>query len=212
MKLVCISDTHCVDLTTIKLPKGDLLVHAGDFTYGGKHYEVMEAMRQLEIVASKFKYGAVIIAGNHDWLFEREPAFAKTLIPPNVKYLNDEHVEIGGIHIWGSPVQPRFYDWAFNRDRGDEISRHWAMIPDYTDLLITHGPPLGILDKTKMTGEHVGCFDLMKKIKEIKPKVHVFGHIHDGHGVIKEGETTFVNASVLSDQYKLTYKAVRLTI
>jgi Icc-related predicted phosphoesterase len=104
-------------------------------------------------------------------------------------------------------VQPTFFDWAFNRDRGAAIDKHWQLIPKNTDILITHGPPFGVLDKT-LRGEAVGCEMLLKKVNKIKPKLHVFGHIHEGYGMIDKKNTTFVNASVLDIRYNLRNEPV----
>jgi Icc-related predicted phosphoesterase len=116
---------------------------------------------------------------------------------------------IDGINIWGSPVSPWFYDWAFNRKRGDDIRKHWDKIPPSTDILITHGPPYGILDKTKR-GELVGCKDILPLIEKIKPRLHVFGHIHEENGMKKIGETIFVNGSVLDERYNLVNEVVEV--
>lgn len=127
---------------------------------------------------------------------------------PNIIYLNDESTEIMGLKIWGSPIQPWFHDWAFNRQRGEEIKKHWDMIPNDADIVITHGPPRGILDRISPKFErynenpNVGCDDLLEAIQRVKPKVSVFGHIHEGYGKIEKDGTTFINASCLTDNYK----------
>jgi Icc-related predicted phosphoesterase len=107
-----------------------------------------------------------------------------------------------GVHIWGSPVTPWFFDWAFNQHRGAPISKYWKQIPPDTDLLITHGPPAGILDATG-GGHHVGCEELLKSVKHIKPKVHVFGHIHEAYANVQQDGTTFINASVVDSNFHL---------
>ena len=125
--------------------------------------------------------------------------------------MNDSGITIEGLKIWGSPIQPTFYDWAFNRKRGAEINKHWKLIPPDTDILITHGPPFQILDKT--TSEcHVGCDMLLNKINQIKPKLHVFGHIHEGYGMIQKNETIFVNASSVNIRYQLVNAPIVLEI
>ena len=132
----------------------------------------------------------------------------KSILSSGAKYLNDSGVEIEGIKIWGSPIQPSFNDWAFNRDRGEDIKKHWDKIPSDTDVLITHGPPMGILDKTAR-GEAVGCRDLFNKVKKINPRVHAFGHIHEAYGMIKKSlarkrkQTVFINASNVNLNYNL---------
>jgi Icc-related predicted phosphoesterase len=109
---------------------------------------------------------------------------------------------IEGLNIWGSPVQPWFYDWAFNRKRGSEIKKHWDMIPNNTDILITHGPAYGVLDKT-IRGEPVGCEELRKRISVINPRISICGHIHEAYGQEFIAQTKFINASVLDVHYQL---------
>lgn len=196
-KIVCISDTHGQH-RSLNLPEGDILIHAGDISRVGKLNEIIEFNSWLGTLNYKHK---IIIAGNHDFIFENEYNLAKSLIT-NAIYLEDSGVEIEGIKFWGSPVSPRFYDWAFNRDRGEDIKKHWDKIPKNIDVLITHGPPYGVLDKT-VSGENVGCEDLLSKIQEIKPKFSIFGHIHEGYGIFKDKGITFINACSLNERYKI---------
>lgn len=199
MKIVAISDTHCRH-KSLSLPKGDLLIHAGDISYKGSLSEVTDFLQWFSSLPFAHK---LFIAGNHDFYFERTaPATIQKAIPEGVVYLADSGICINGIHIWGSPVTPWFYNWAFNRRRGVEINKHWALIPDNTNLLITHGPPFGILDSV-VNGTHAGDRELLQKIERIKPAVHVCGHIHEGYGRTKRGSTTFINASVLNEKYEL---------
>jgi len=129
---------------------------------------------------------------------------------PDITYLDDEGYEYMGLKFWGSPIQPWFHDWAFNRLRGEKIKAHWDLIPLDTDILITHGPPRGLGDRILPTFErynenpNVGCDDLLAKVLEVKPKVNVFGHIHEGyceytHPVV---EKRFINASSLNANYE----------
>ena len=111
----------------------------------------------------------------------------------------------------GPPITPWFHDWAFNRTRGRNIRKHWEHIPSDVDVLITHGPPLGILDET-MHGECVGCEDLLEKINTVKPKYHIFGHIHEGYGSISKNGTHFINASILDAGYVIRNKPVVLDV
>jgi Icc-related predicted phosphoesterase len=199
MKLVFISDTHNQH-AKIKVPKGDFLIHAGDFTGRGHKYEVADFLDWFAAQPHKYK---IFIAGNHDFLAEREPDVMKALIPKNVIYLNDSGVELEGIKFWGSPIQPWFYDWAFNRQRGADIRKHWDLIPAKTDVLITHGPPFGILDCVKRDGSMVGCQDLKKRIEDNPVKINVFGHIHEAYGFQKHDDVLFINASVLNEEYEM---------
>lgn len=150
----------------------------------------------------------VVIAGNHDLLFESYPEMARGRLNSAI-YLENSGTEILGLKFWGSPVQPTFHNWAFNVDRGAAIRRYWKKIPPDTDVLITHGPPFGTLDKTDILGPHLGCEDLTKAVLQIKPKLHVFGHIHGGHGQeINKSGTLFVNAAVLNERYVHTHAPI----
>jgi Icc-related predicted phosphoesterase len=198
LKFVAISDTHCRHYN-LKLPKGDVLIHAGDVTYRGRQDEVEDFLKWFREQPFRYK---VFIAGNHDFFFQKtKKETLEKMIPREVIYLNDSGVELEGIKLWGSPITPFFFDWAFNRLRGATINKHWKLIPPDTDVLITHGPVFGILD-TVMNDRHVGCKDLLKKVKEVKPKVHVCGHIHESYGKIKKNETLFINACVLNESYE----------
>lgn len=202
MRLVLISDTHNQH-ADLMLPKGDVLIHAGDVSGRGSVSEIRSFLDWFTALDFKHK---VFVAGNHDFFFERvSPIEVQEMIPEGVVYLNDSFIEINGVKFWGSPITPWFYDWAFNRARGKEIQAHWELIPPQTDVLITHGPPQGILDRT-LSGEQVGCADLLETIQEKPPKLHVFGHIHEGSGHIENNGTTFVNASVLDHRYNLVHE------
>ena len=144
----------------------------------------------------------IFIAGNHDFGFQDNPNLCAKLLQdyPTVTYLEDSSVIVDGIKIYGSPWQPRFYNWAFNVDRGWDIAQKWEKIPQDTDILITHGPLHGILDST-YTGQRVGCEDLYKKVMEIKPKVHCSGHIHYDYGMKEIDGMTFINACNLGEDY-----------
>jgi len=208
MKIICISDTHGQH-HDLKLPHGDILLHAGDISMRGRIHEVTDFLQWFSQQPHPNK---IFIAGNHDFLFEKETKEnIDNLIPKNIIYLNDSGTTINGINIWGSPITPWFYDWAFNRERGDDIRKHWEKIPLNTDILITHGPPFGILDKTKR-GELVGCKDILPFIGKIKPRLHVFGHIHEEYGMRKIDGTVFVNASVLDERYGMVNRAVEVEI
>jgi len=200
MKLVIISDTHGRH-DDVELPEGDILIHCGDVSSRGTKSEIVDFLNWFSLQTHKHK---IFIAGNHDFFFEKESedTIAST-IPSNVIYLNDSGCTIKGLNIWGSPVQPEFLNWAFNRKPGNDIKKHWDLIPDNTDILITHGPPYEIFDKTKR-GSNVGCDELRKTVFRIKPKIHAFGHIHEGYGYYTDKEITFVNASLLNHKYYYT--------
>jgi len=202
MKFVVISDTHGQH-AGLKLPKGDVLMHAGDISSRGKRDEVLDFLNWFKELPHKYK---IFIAGNHDFLFEDLPEEEiKAMIPDNVIYLCDSGVSIENIKIWGSPVTPWFFDWAFNRQRGTEIAKHWNLIPNDTDILITHGPVFDKLDRT-IHGERVGCIDLLKKVEHLRPKIFICGHIHEAYGTQEQNGIKYINASVLDERYRLKNK------
>lgn len=199
MKFIAISDTHGQH-TKLLLPEGDVIIHAGDISGRGTESQVREFIDWFSSLHYKYK---IFIAGNHDFFLEKASAeTVRSMIPSNIIYLNDSSVEIEGIKIWGSPVQPWFHDWAFNRQRGEDIRKHWNLIPADTDILITHGPVKGILDRT-VYGQEVGCEDLLDIVKRNKPSVHICGHIHEAYGERINEQTRFINASVLNEDYFL---------
>ena len=208
MKIVIISDTHGQHDNLI-IPTGDMIIHAGDVSEVGDENRVKCFLKWFSNLEFKYR---IFISGNHDFYFEKEKKeIIVKIIPDNIIYLNDSQMIINNLKIWGSPVQPWFYNWAFNRQRGADIKKHWDLIPTDTDIVITHGPPFGILDKT-ITNEKVGCKDLYSYIQKIEPKFHIFGHIHEAYGKIKKDKTIFINASVLNHRYKIKNKPIILNI
>lgn len=194
MRIVCISDTH---MRAVDVPEGDLLIHAGDFCMRGTLPEVVSFNRWLGRLPHPHK---LVIAGNHDFALERDGALARAEIT-GALYLQDQLAEVAGLRIWGSPWQPWFCAMAFNLRRGPEIRAKWDLIPERVDILVTHGPPAMICDRTA-TGGHVGCADLAAVVEQRRPRLHVFGHIHEGYGVVERSGTTYVNASICDVGYR----------
>ena len=199
MKLCIISDTHMkhkfVDLKNLQ---ADVIIHCGDMTGNGGTGAITDFMTWFSGL-EQFKY-KIVVAGNHDWLFERNNVLARELVPDNVTYLEDEEVIIEGVKFYGTPVQKIFCNWAFNRHES-KMAQHWAAIPNDTDVLITHSPPYSIFDNVPWSGNQ-GSPSLYKEVVErIKPLVHAMGHIHEGYGVKVIENTTFINASVLDGDY-----------
>ncbi|MDP2308528.1 MAG: metallophosphatase domain-containing protein [Pseudomonadota bacterium] len=194
MRIVCVSDTHSFH-DRVDVPDGDILVHTGDLSRRGSREDVRSFDRWLGALPHPHK---VVIAGNHDFCFERD-ATARGWIT-NAIYLQDEGCVIAGLKFWGSPWQPRFFDWAFNLDRGVQLREKWDLIPPDTDVLLTHGPPHGVLDVT-YAGLVVGCEELRAAVSRVRPRLHVFGHIHEGYGRSEQDGTRFVNASSCNVQY-----------
>ena len=224
MRITLISDTHGKHrLLDEDLPGGDLLLHAGDFMNAGWDFE--EATDFLEWFNKIDNYtDKIFIAGNHDRVFENVPKWVENNLSmyPTIDYLQDNSwVDYNdgpngdfpedNVRVYGTPWQPEFGRWAFNLPRnGDAMKAHWDAIPDNTDILITHGPPFGYLDIPGGQSIRVGCEMLRHRVDELKPKIHVFGHIHGSAGYYFNGHTHFINASILNEQY--TYENLPLTI
>lgn len=211
LTLVLLSDTHNRH-RDVTVPPGDVFLYAGDLTNDGGFDDIEDFDAWLGTLPHRHK---VMICGNHDLTFENIPTEAKRRIT-NAVYLQDSAVEIEGLKIWGSPWQPWFFNWAFNRHRGEPIAEKWRLIPDDTDILITHGPPAGILDWT-FRDRAVGCADLLARVRQVRPKLHLFGHIHEAAGVVDDGGTLFVNASSLTAEgmrpaVVVTWDGVRMTV
>jgi Icc-related predicted phosphoesterase len=185
-----------------------MIIHAGDVSNVGKSHEIYDFLNWFSTLPYKHK---IFIAGNHDFGFEIMNTIAPEYEEQGVIYLMDKMVEVDGIKIYGSPWQPRFYDWAFNVDRGPAIAEKWEKIPEGLDILITHGPPHGTLDDT-VQGLRVGCEDLAIKIAQVKPKYHIFGHIHYGYGMKIGEDTIYINAATLGERYEYRNRPILINL
>lgn len=205
MRVCCLSDLHG---NLIDVPECDLLILAGDLCRNHRDYFWYNTVLKPWIDETAKRCKIVGVAGNHDFIFQ----FATHLIPQmEWVYLQDSGIEWNGLKIWGSPWQLRFFDWAFNLDEED-LKKRWDMIPDDTNILVLHGPPYGYGDKTPerpsgygeevIKSEHVGSPSLTDRIESLKClKLAVAGHIHNGYGIYKIKDTTFVNASLVNERY-----------
>ena len=215
MKIAMISDVH-EQWQNIKVPACDLLISAGDYSYLGKKNVVMNFHQWLKMQPAKH---IISVQGNHEVWVEKNFHEAKEIvaeIEPRIKFIAEGALEIEGVKIYCSSVQPEFGGWAWNVPRGEKIKRHWDAIPDDTEILVTHGPPYGILDQivpraTPPNGfrfgeddyHHLGCKDLRTRLGYLDNlKLHVFGHIHGSSGETKLGGIKFVNASICNENYK----------
>ncbi|GAB4027137.1 metallophosphatase domain-containing protein [Spirosoma koreense] len=216
MRIVCISDTHSLH-RQLAIPNGDILIHAGDLTSNGEKSTVLDFNEWLGELPHPYK---IVVPGNHDYGFGEDGAGHESLLT-NAIYLNNSSVTIEGLRIWGSPVSPISPKFGIHGiyaiRRGSAINEYWQRIPANTDILVTHCPPYGILDKNEV-GSEEGCKDLLKAVKKrIKPRLHVFGHIHSGYGhVLLEG-IQYVNAANVGvggklAQNRLARLAYRLAI
>jgi Icc-related predicted phosphoesterase len=208
MKIVAFSDLHwrLTELTT--LPKCYILIYAGDWCYGDSVRTTMDFAYKLRGFDAKYK---IVIAGNHDILAENNPSLVKNIFNENgVIYLQDSGITIDGINFWGSPWTPEFNNWAFMKE--DRLLKYqWDKIPRGTDVLITHGPPFSILDKVNGYTS-VGSETLESSVLSKKPKIHIFGHIHEGYGKQSSKHTDFYNVSIVNEKYELVNKPVEIEL
>jgi predicted phosphohydrolase len=199
LRIIAISDTHGLH-DGLAVPEGDILIHAGDLTMNGDEADVIAFNAFLGELPHPDK---IVIAGNHDFCFERDPQCCARLLT-NATYLQDSAVVLQGLKFYGSPWQPWFCDWAFNLRRGQPLQEKWDLIPSDTDVLITHGPPQRIQDFTS----DAGCADLLAAVMRIQPRLHVFGHIHEGWGQSAGQLTTFINANICTLEYRPVNAAI----
>ena len=215
-RLTFISDTHTKhEKLNGFLPGGDILLCAGDISSRGYKTELENFFKWFDGI-DNYDH-KIFIAGNHDFGFQDEPETIKGLLTgyKTIDYLQYEYLGIQDgdepeLKIWGSPWQPEFHNWAFNLPRGEKIKEKWDLIPDDVDILITHGPAFGKLDYVPYDGLNVGCEELLKRIEEVKPKIHLSGHIHSGWGYVFNGETHFFNAAILNDRYEFRNKPITI--
>jgi Icc-related predicted phosphoesterase len=214
MKILNISDTHGFHFqldSIIKNDKPDMIIHAGDFSnWKNPVMNLQECLNFLawfnSLDSSIIK---VLIAGNHDTAIEAGLLKREEIEELGIHYLFHESKEINGIEIFGSPYTPEFCGWAFNVAR-HKLQPYWDAIPDTTDILVTHGPPKGILDLSRDiegTLEYCGDKSLLNAVLRIEPRYHIFGHIHDSTENYNSGtrtlsgiSTTFINASCVTDR------------
>ena len=176
MRIVAMSDTH--DRIPPSIPDGDVLVHAGDATNAGTAREVAEFAMWFNDLPHPYK---VFVPGNHDFLFEKDPDRARRLMA-GTHVLMDKSVTIDDLVFYGSPYTIRYGGWAFMESEADQAARFNVLPRNSVDVLVTHGPPQGILDRTD-DGNHAGSKALESAVVEtIHPAVHVFGHIHESRG------------------------------
>lgn len=215
-RFVCFSDTHGLhgSIPRRHRPPADVLLHAGDFTNTGELEQVKSFAGWLKAYPCTHR---VVIAGNHDVTFHEEYyrqrgarrfhgnapydcRKAKRLLAKCI-YLEDAAAEVCGYNIYGSPWQPEFCDWAFNLARGAACREKWDLIPESTDILITHTPPANYGDLTEHNGR-AGCVDLLSAIRDRSIPVNVSGHIHEGYGYMADHATLYINASTCTQDYE----------
>lgn len=208
MRIVAISDVHN-SWGALTIPECDLLISAGDYSMHGHPATVRSYHEWLNEQPAKYIISG---QGNHEEWVEKNFLEAKELAReacPRVFFVEEEKIVIEDINIWYSAITPWFHDWAYNRRAGPEIEEHWKKIPEDTNILVTHGPPYGILDIVYypdgvVPKERVGCWTLGAYVKRIKPDLHIFGHIHGSHGEKHEEGTSYYNVAVCDEMYAPT--------
>ena len=203
MRIIMISDNHN-QYDGLTIPDGDVLIHAGDYSGMSTTEELIAFNVWLGKQPCDYKF---FVAGNHDRIFETDFSFARGLLT-NAITLMDTAFEYKGVNFFGTSWQPEFCNWAFNVASSNKRAKLFEKIPEKTNVLITHCPPAGILDKLE-SGEHCGDTALAARIRMLPNlKLNVFGHVHRNHGTLKRGGITFVNCSIVDDAYAPKYKAV----
>lgn len=203
MRVVAVSDLHGM---LPPIPPCDLLLLAGDLCPLGNHRPAYQA-EWLDTTFRRWLTGlpagrVIGVAGNHDFVFEQRP----DLVPADLPwvYLQDSGTTWHDLSVWGTPWQPRFFDWAFNLDE-PELLQRWASIPAGTDIVVLHGPPHGYGDGAARSGgavEHTGSPGLLARLQVIQPRLAVFGHIHEGRGEWRLGRTLLANVSQVNRAYE----------
>jgi Icc-related predicted phosphoesterase len=189
LTIVLISDTHELH-REIEVPTGDILIHAGDFTMNSRSAEKLIDFN--EWLGELPHADRVVIPGNHDSVVE--DASRRALIT-NATLLINASVEIIGLKFWGSPATPLLGE-AFGVVSDTARAKVYSLIPADTDILVTHGPPYGILDQAPGSDRHEGCHQLFAAVQTLKPMLHVFGHVHGAYGTYSTDDTLFVNAAL----------------
>ena len=225
--ITAISDTHSKHtMLNGKLPGGDILIHAGDFTFSGKQYEAESFVNWFSKQDYRYK---VFIAGNHDDIMESERAEEIiSKLPNNVFYLENDGIVLDGIKIWGSPNTPPYGTGvAFNLSRGYLLNRTYSSIPDDADIVITHVPLYGYNDYSHTNQQHVGSIELYYRFSKINPHLHICGHIHESYGnsIVKTtaGIIESINASIwnhftdsinnpINFEYNFETKSIKYTL
>lgn len=233
-KLVCISDIHGM-WDKFNIPHGDILIISGDICQNFSYYKEKDARIQLAYVekelhsildklSNRFKY-IILVPGNHDKCFALHEDVCRNILRTidNLYILIDQQIKLNSIKFYGSPWTPWFHgdtwvynimpDYTKNNNIISQAKRIWEKIPNDTEVLITHGPPYGILDNIDYgNGQSVGCTYLLDRVKKINPKYHIFGHIHECYGRTKINTTEFINASICTLTYRPINKPIVISV
>lgn len=203
VRLVLMGDTHELH-RECDLPDGDILIHTGDFSMMSRSFAAIEDFDEwLGELPHRFK---LVVPGNHEFALEDS---ARRGLISNARLLINESVEVMGLKIWGSPVTP-LCGAAFGLISDRDRARLYNQIPEDTDIVVTHGPPYGVLDQAPSSGHHEGCHQLLAAMQRVKPRLHVFGHVHGCFGRMDTPETLFANVALLGSDGSLSNQPVVL--
>ncbi len=186
MKILHLSDTHGWHRRLGDLPATDVVVHSGDSTMSGSEAEAIDFLNWFCGLPHRHK---IFICGNHDACLYGAGIDG---LDGNVHYLCNSGVEIDGVRFYGVPM---FMADCISKRQ----NRHYAAIPDHTDVLITHAPPYGILDFDDKV--HYGSEELLRRVIAVAPRLHLFGHIHRQYGLTDNGVTRFSNGAIMNVDY-----------
>ncbi len=197
MKILHLSDTHSQHNRLVNLPFADIIIHSGDFSFSGTEAEFFDFIGWFACLPYKYK---IFIAGNHDDCLQGADLEG---LPDNCFYLCNSGVSIEGVNFYGMPL---FMGDVLLGEYDENIQK----MPTNIDILITHQPPFYVLDSSENI--NYGDLILLQKVLSIQPKYHLFGHIHNAYGIEKIDHTTFINASVVNEEYKLSNNPVLLEL
>lgn len=196
MQIKVISDTHN-DHHMLSDLECDILIHCGDFGTKGNFTEADSFLRWFVRQPAKYK---ILVPGNHDKRIKTHIDLLGRVQEYGIHMLMNDGVTINGIKIWGGDFVTSVRDGVYKHDLQTRIDA-WKDIPNDLDILVTHIPPITLLD-TNGEGNHIGCDQLLEAVKRRNIKYHVFGHVHEcGGESISDHCTTFINAACKNREY-----------
>ena len=210
MTIVALSDSHG-NHRSIDLPVGEIAIHCGDCTRRSNNLEILDFIQWFSDLQFNYK---ILVAGNHDrFIQKRKEEFYEMLKNRNIIYLENRAIQIAGVNFFGSPYTMNYGGTgAFTYKDEHEANQLWNLIPENTDILITHGPPKGYRDYSKAEKRNTGCQVLLTRVLSVRPRYHIFGHIHESYGTEEDGGTSFVNASIVNGAEEAVNKPVQILL
>lgn len=218
MRICAIGDGH--GNLNFSVKESDLLLISGDMLPCSYRDKIIACSQQENFIRDELipwlkrqpVKDVVIIGGNHDWIFDISLSQVPKW-PSNVHYLQDSEIEINGLRIYGTPQQPIFLTWAFNRTE-EQLEKYFNNIPERLDILLCHTSPYKIMDEVNLPNKvgNFGCKILKKTIDRVKPKNVIFGHFHGCYGKIKKKGINYINCSLLDEDYKMVKSPIYMEI